>query len=113
VEEFFYNDVVSVSTQSESDTFKVGELDQRLLKLAPGLVKHAVNGLLQINNAESFVLVTSGASRVRVVLNDPVFIESLGGGSVSTELAEQAVQAVRKMLREKKAGAMPLRTASI
>jgi hypothetical protein len=39
------------------------------------------------------------------VLQDPKLIESVGGGSIPTEMADKAVQAVRKMLREKKATA--------
>jgi hypothetical protein len=40
---------------------------------------------------------------VRVVLRDPILIASLGSETLATEPADPAVQAVRQMLREKKA----------
>lgn len=45
----------------------------------------------------------SGAMSVRVVLRDPLLIASLGSETLATEPADPAVQAVRQMLREKKA----------
>ena len=111
VDEYFYTDVVSVTTRSEAMTYSTGELDGRILSRIPKLVESAVNGLVQVNNAEIFVLVTAGGNSTKVVLRDPVLIEGLGGGDVPMERAEQAVHAVRTMLRVKKAGALPLRTA--
>jgi hypothetical protein len=109
VNEYFYNDVVSVATTSDAVTYSLDELGAHLLSRISNLAKSAVDGKIQVNNAETFVLATSGGSSVRVVLKDPVLIQSLGGGDLPLEWAEQAVQAVRKMLREKKAGALPLR----
>jgi hypothetical protein len=40
-----------------------------------------------------------------VVLRDLKLIESVGGGSIPTDMADKAVQTVRKMLREKKIAA--------
>jgi hypothetical protein len=112
VDEYFYTDVVAVTILSEAMTYSVGELDRRILSRIPKLGESAVNGLVQVNNAETFVLTTAGGSTTRVVLRDPVLIEGLGGGEVPTERADKAVGAVRTMLRIKKAGALPLRTAS-
>jgi len=39
------------------------------------------------------------------VLKDDSLIQKLGGGEIPTTTAERAIQAIRKMLREKK-GAM-------
>lgn len=111
VDEYFYTDVVSVTTRSEAMTYSTGELDRRILSRLPKLAESAVNGIVQVNNAEIFVLVTAGGNSTKVVLRDPVLIEGLGGGDVPMERAEQAVQAVRTMLRIKKAGALPLRIA--
>jgi hypothetical protein len=113
VSEYFYNDVVSVATQSDALTYSLSDLDERLVSKIPKLKDSAVNGQIQVNSAETFILSTSGGTSVRVELNDPVLIRELGGGELPLEWAENAVQAVRKMLREKKAGALPLRSAGI
>ncbi len=99
-DEYFYRDIVSVSTKSESRTYTQGEIGTELPK---GLLKGLMtDGKLQFNAADMFVLTTSGGSRIEVVLRDPQLIKSAGGGSIPTEMADKAVQAVRKMLREKK-----------
>jgi hypothetical protein len=100
VDEYFYKDVVSAATQSKSFTC---ELDKKALVYFPQAKKAIVNGKLQLNSAEHFVLTTSGGTSISMVLSDPTLAEGLGGGTIPTQLADQAVQAVRKMLREKKA----------
>lgn len=109
IDEYFYTDIVAVTTRSEAMTYSTGELDDRILSRIPKLAQSAMNGFVQVNNAEIFVLMTAGGSSTKVVLRDPVLIEGLGGGDVPTERADQAVQAVRTMLRVKKAGALPCR----
>jgi hypothetical protein len=100
IDEYFYKDVVSAATQSKSITC---DLNKKDLLYFPNAKKSMVNGQLQLNSAETFVLTTSGGTSVSVVLSDPVLAASVGGGTIPTQLADQAVQAVRKMLREKKA----------
>ena len=110
--EYFYNDIVSVSTEVRPQTFRFGELDKELLARAKDLGKSTKkSGELQVNDAQIFKLTNSGGTSLQVVLDAPMVINSLGGGTISTERAEQAVQAVRKMVREKKAGALPIRSA--
>jgi hypothetical protein len=84
-DEYFYRDVVSVSTKTESRTFSSEKF-----------------GTVQLNSAETFVLTTSGGTSVEAVLSDPKLIELMGGGEIPTTNAERAIQVVRKMLREKK-----------
>ena len=84
-EEYFYKDVVAVSTKSESRT-----------------VKSAALGTLQLTAAETFTLTTAGGTSLSVVLSDPSLIAKMGGGEIPTSRAEKAVLAVRKMLRDKK-----------
>jgi len=102
-DEYFYRDVVSVSTQSKTMTWDKGVLGAKLAEgpLAPLMTA----GKLQFNAAETFSLTTSGGTSIEVVLSDPTLIEKAGGGSIPTDMAEKAVQTVRKMLREKKAAA--------
>lgn len=83
-EEFFYRDVVSVSTKTTSGTFTY---------------KGAMH---QFNDTETFVLTTSGATSICVPLRSPSLASLLGGGEMPTTHAEEAIAAVRSMLRQKK-----------
>lgn len=86
-DEYFYRDVVSVSTKTTSDTVTVNDKK------------------IQFDAAETFQLTTSGGTSIEVVLSDAKLIEYMGGGGeIPTTRAERAIQTVRKMLREKKAG---------
>jgi hypothetical protein len=100
-DEYFYQDVVSVSTQTESMTWDKAMLSSAGLAKTPlaALMKH---DQLQFNAAKMFVLTTSGGTSIKVVLDEPALIESMGGGSIPTERADRAIQAVRRMLRDKK-----------
>ena len=112
-EEFFYTDVVSVALRCDVFTYDVSELDPKILSRVPRVMESAVNGRVQVAGAEFFRLSTAGGTSIEVMLNDPVLIEQLGGGKVNTVDADNAVQAVRRMLRDKKAGALPLRRPTI
>ncbi len=103
VDEYFYRDVVSVSTESQSFAMTAEELDRDVMNRWPGIKAAMVDGRLQLNRAEVFALTTSGATSVRVVLRAPILIESLGSTTLATEPADPAIQAVRQMVREKKA----------
>lgn len=100
-EEYFYRDIVSVSTRTESMSWDEAMLSKAGLAKTPigKLIKH---GKLQFNAANTFVLTTSGGTSIEVVLDDPTLIDSMGGGSIPTDRANKAMHAVRKMLREKK-----------
>jgi hypothetical protein len=82
--EYFYRDVVSVQTKTES--------------LSVVWRKQAI----QLQTAETFTLTTSGGTAIHVVLGDVKLAQLMGGGELPTTEAEQAIQAVRTMLREKK-----------
>lgn len=84
-DEYFYQDVVSIATKTESISYtnSQGETEQH-------------------NNVEIFELTTSGGTKVRTVLKDPKAIANMGGGFMPTTEAERAIQVVRRMLRDKK-----------
>ncbi len=84
-DEYFYQDVVSASTKTQSTSF--------LFK----------GQTVQFNEAEVFSLTTSGGTSIEVFLRDPKLAQLMGGGNIPTTEAEQAVMTVKKMLREKKA----------
>lgn len=83
-EEFFYRDVVSVSTKTNSSLV-------------------TLNGhTRQLNDTETFVLTTSGGTSVSVPLRSASLAGLVGGGEMPTTHAEKAIAAVRSMLRQKK-----------
>jgi len=104
-DEYFYKDVVSVSTQSKSLTYDQSILAKNFLKDPMGSLSsmNATAGKMQVNLAETFVLTTSGGTSVEVVIKDPVLINISKGGIMPTTRAENAIQTIRKVLREKKA----------
>lgn len=90
-DEYFYRDVVAVSTKTRSLNVQVG------------------GRLMQLNSAETFELTTSGGTSIEVLLRDPSLTQFMSGnnealGDVPTTRAEKAIQTVRKMVREKKSG---------
>jgi len=86
-EEYFYRDVVAVSTKTTSVSLSLGKSV----------------GTVQANAAEEFTLTTSGGTSISVILKDTSLVQRLGGGEVPTTRAEEAIQNVRRMLRDKKA----------
>jgi len=86
-EEYFYRDVVAVSTKTTSVSLDLGK----------------EVGKIQATAAEEFTLTTSGGTSISVVLRDASLVQRLGGGDLPTTRAENAVQNVRRMLRDKKA----------
>lgn len=83
-DEYFYKDVVSVATSQIKYEFTFA------------------NRKYILPNAEAFSLTTSGATSVEVILRDPTLLNLLGGGILPTERAENAVQVIRTILRDKK-----------
>ncbi|HET7232058.1 MAG TPA: hypothetical protein VFJ16_18775 [Longimicrobium sp.] len=85
-EEYFYRDVVAVATKTDS-------------------IEFTHKGTLhQLNDTQTFVLTTSGATSIRVPLRSLQLASILGGGEMPTTQAEEAIAAVRAMLRQKKSG---------
>lgn len=78
-DEYFYKDVVSVSTSTED-----GQI-----------------GDMKISSGEYFKLTTSGGTSIRVFLSAPEVAAKFHGQMPSND-SERCIQMVRKMLREKK-----------
>jgi len=102
-DEYFYEDVVSVATRARSLTLEEHHVSGRLLKALEESAQSFVNGKLQIDDGEEFVLSTSGGTSVRILLRAPILIQAAGGGEIPTGPTDRAVQVIRKMLRERKA----------
>lgn len=86
-DEFFYKDIVSVSTKTESKTFVTDDKKETL----------------QLNAAEMFYLKTAGGNGIEVVLSDPTLAKEMGDGEFDKSGADKMLQSIRRMLREKKA----------
>jgi hypothetical protein len=102
VDEYFYVDIVNVSTRSRSMTIDESTISNKFMNANPLIKKHVVNGKLQLNAAEVFELTTTGGNSVSVMLREPTLLDSSGGGELPTYLADQAVHAVRQMVKSKK-----------
>jgi len=103
--EYFYNDVVNVATQARAVTLEKHQLSRRFLKALEVSGEEFVNGKIQIEEGEEFVLTTSGGTSVRILLRAPLLIRAAGGGEIPTGPTDRAVQASRKMIRERKKAA--------
>jgi hypothetical protein len=90
-DEYFYKDVVSVATKTESKTVKI----------------QGIKDAIQMTAAELFTLTTSGGTKLEVFLRADNLIQTMGGGEIETTRAEKAIQTVRKMLRDKKGDRAP------
>lgn len=99
--EYAYSKIEGITTTSESLTFDKKSLHPKFGKIFKKLENHVIDGKLQLNQAEHLKLTTIGGNSINVVLKDPVLIEAAGGGDIPTHLADQAISAVRRMVREK------------
>lgn len=88
-DEYFYKDIVSISTKTESKTVR--------LKIGDNVEAKP----FEMKETEKFSLTTSGGTRVEVTVRDPK-LESMFKGTIPTTSIERAISTVRKMLREKK-----------
>lgn len=102
-DEFFYTDVVSVTTKTEDFTIDKDRLTRKARKL---LGKQIRGGKLQIPETQRFILTTSGTTSIEVIIE--ATFDKLGriimgsGGDVDVDVADNAISSMRQMLREKK-----------
>ena len=91
-DEYFYKDVVSISTKTVSRTYTIAKGKRKGEKVSS-------------TSAEIVSLTTSGGTSIDTTIRDPKLIELWGGkgGELPNTDAEIAIAAVRKVLREKKA----------
>lgn len=89
-DEYFYKDVVSVSTKTDSCKYNISNAEGQ-------------TEVLQTNAAQKFMLVTSGGTSIEVVVDDDEYAKALGGKFAQSTPIEKAIQSIRRMLREKKA----------
>lgn len=102
-DEFFYRDVVSVTTKTEDFTIDKDRLPRKARRL---LGRQIRGGKLQIPETQRFILTTSGGTSIEVIIEamldklDRIIMGS--GGEVDVDVADDAIAGMRQMLREKK-----------
>jgi hypothetical protein len=110
-DEFFYNDIASMSTKTEglSSDRKSWRLLAvplvaviRLIGVFVPMVKTLFPSLLaQFSSAEVFWLTSRSGESIKIFMRAPGLAQELSG-TIPTEKAETAIAAVRTMLRDKK-----------
>lgn len=93
-DEYFYSDIVSVSTVSNS----VEEFGKKIDKLS-GKVKTSLKKV--VYDVESFNLTTSGGTSVSANIRDSN-AERIYGGTLEVESTEKKIRAMRNLVRERK-----------
>jgi len=96
-DEYFYKDVVSVSTKTESKIFNTSGKILNMIR-----DKKKKDTPYTTNSAEYFTLTTSGGTAISLLVKDETLIKKLNKGTISMDRTEKAVQNVRKMIRDKK-----------
>jgi hypothetical protein len=86
-QEFFLKDIVSVETQTESMSFSSPDKKETI----------------QVNSTEVFKIHSSGATQIRIALDDPTIITKLKASGFYPSDSEIAVSTIRSVVREKKA----------
>ncbi len=103
--ENYYPDIVAVSTKSQTVNLSLNTLPKWLTKKlgkATEAIQGSVGKVLPIDQGEQFEMTTSGGTSVRIFLKAPALARCVGNGEWPARDTEQAVQTIRKMLREKK-----------
>ncbi|CAM1342393.1 hypothetical protein [Tenacibaculum amylolyticum] len=99
---YYYQDIVAIETQSHAFSIKEGELNEKALKYMPNLRNNVINGVIQINQSEQFVLTTKGGTAVKIQLPDYSILNYGLKGKLSHSRSDKAIASVEAMLDSKK-----------
>lgn len=101
--EYFYNDIVSFETVSESSSYTDYDWKDKILKGVPILSSMISTGnIVQGDLTQKFVLTTAGGSKVSVTLTENLIKEASKGGEFSISEANRSINVVRRIIRDKK-----------
>jgi len=101
--EYFYNDIVSFETVTESGSHTDYDWKDKILKSIPILKSIVDTGkVIQADLAQKFILTTSGGSRLSVTLSEDILKEITKGGSFQLSKASKSINVVRRIIRGKK-----------
>jgi len=101
--EYFYNEIVSFETISESSSSIEFDLKAKIIKRAPHY-KNVINTgkVIQKDQVQKFILTTSGSSSLSVTLTENFLKEASNGGKFSQSNTHKSISEVRKTIRDKK-----------
>lgn len=101
--EYFYNDIVSFETVSESSSHTDYDWKDKILKNVPILKSFIDTGnIVQGDIAQKFILTTAGGSKVSVTLAENLLKEATQGGEFHLSIANKSINVVRRIIRDKK-----------
>lgn len=102
-DEYFYRDVVSIATETDSPTAEKKSFIQKIRGVFRLATSALESGKLQREHGEKLALATAGGSSVEIFLRPETILQATGEPANRGRTIEDAVRAIRKMLREKKA----------
>ncbi|NMH87981.1 hypothetical protein [Flavivirga algicola] len=102
--EYFYNDIVSFETVTESGSLIDNDWKDKIIKKIPVLKSVIDTGkIIQYDDTQKFVLTTKGGTRLSVTLTEAILKEATDGGDVfSLSEAHKSISVVRRIVRDKK-----------
>ncbi|MDN5214717.1 hypothetical protein QQ020_21745 [Fulvivirgaceae bacterium BMA12] len=101
--EFFYNDIVSFQTLTESGSATKLNWGEKVVNKIPLIGSFfSLGKKIQFDKKLQFILTTSGSSQLIVALADNVLKQEVDGGKFSLEKAKRSVDMVRRTIRDKK-----------
>lgn len=98
-DEYFYKDIVSVSTTSERIEVQLFNNKNKFGGLVGGLSK----AITTTHDVEQFRLTTSGGTYISATIKDAKLLEQYKAASMSQRSTEDKIKAMRNLLRERKA----------
>ncbi|MFY0602169.1 MAG: hypothetical protein JXR03_21010 [Cyclobacteriaceae bacterium] len=99
---YFYEDVVSIETESNTITIDRNDIKKEVFRHLPKLNDSIVNNKLQINQSEQFVLTTRGGNSIKIQLPDYTILNYGVDGELVSSRSDQAIASVEAMLDSKK-----------
>lgn len=101
--EYFYNDIVSFETVTESGSEIDYDWKDKIIKAIPILSSIISTGeIVQYDSAQKFILTTSGGTQLPVTLTESILKEATNGGNFSLTASYKSISAIRRIIRGKK-----------
>lgn len=101
--EYFYNDIVSFHTITESGSSIDYDWKDKIFKGIPILKSILDTGkIIQYDYNQKFILTTSGGTSLPVTLTEGLLKEATDGGEFSLSEAHRSISVIRRIIRDKK-----------
>jgi len=101
--EYFYNDIVSFETITESGSFIDYTWKEKIIKSLP-ILRSLMNtgNVYQYDFSREFILTTKGGTKLPVTLSDRILKQSTEGGEFRLTEALKSISVIRRIIRDKK-----------